>query len=187
MTRDDSLILPSTKVETQPKRPKEKPNKRKRPVQEQIEERNRYLKEQDARRAAQRAKYEKKLNMKMQQNKPEKKPETKPKKKPKRIVKFVVELSLDEADFKIYKSLLRGFTYKNNDITTIERIFNEEDYKKVKDGIKKLEEIFKRKLPAYIHTIEKSKEGDLEVIRITSEKPPPDDYTVVGNFNQLKF
>ena len=112
---------------------------------------------------------------------------TKPQTKPKRRVKFVVELSLDEADFEIYKTIFGGVNYKNNKITTTEKIFDEQQYKKMKDGIKKIEEIFKRKLPAYIHTIEKTKEGDVEVIRITSEKPPPDVDTVVGNFNQLKF
>ena len=178
---------PKTPPKTQPKRPKENPNKRKRiPVEKQIEEKKKYLEEQDARRAALRDKYaerQEQLNMKMQQNKPETKPQT----KPKRRVKFVVELSLDEADFEIYKTIFGGVNYKNNKITTTEKIFDEQQYKKMKDGIKKIEEIFKRKLPAYIHTIEKSKEGDVEVIRITSEKPPPDDYTVVGNFNQLKF
>lgn len=190
--------IPSDKMQeiqktpkTQPKRPKENPNKRKRiPVQEQIKKEKEYLKEEDARRAAQRAKYaerQEQMRMKMQQNKPETKPETKPQTKPKRRVKFVVELSLDEPDFEIYKTIFGGVNYKNNDITITEIIFNEQQYKKMKDSIRKLEEIFKRKLPAYIHTIEKSKEDDLEVIRITSEKPPPDVDTVVGNFNQLKF
>lgn len=184
---DKMQEIQNSPPKTQPKRPKEKPNKRKRPVQEQIEEEKEYLKKEDARRAAQRAKYAEQMRMKMQKIKPETKPETKPQTKSKRRVKFVVELSLDEADFEIYKTIFGGVNYKNNKITTTEKIFDEQQYKKMKDGIKKIEEIFKRKLPAYIHTIEKSKEGDVEVIRITSEKPPPDDYTVVGNFYQLKF
>jgi len=179
---------PKTPPKTQPKRPKENPNKRKRPVQEKIKRQKEYLEKEDARRAALQAKYaerQEQMRMKMQQNKPQ----TKPKKKPKRKVKFVVELYLTEADFKIYEEIFEktNIVLKNNNITTTEISFNEQQYKKMKDGIKKLEEIFKRKLPAYIHTIEKSKEDDLEVIRITSEKPPPDVDTVVGDLNQLKF